>query len=165
VLCRLDETSKFSQSHHENVCCRSVVARSSLIYCLLHALPTNFCWVIADVCCVGWLSITMPSYSKESSLLTYANAKHFLLLKKESCSKADIKTLILKCRNSSSAYSTVLRELQDLSKDRFHKPVNVCPIPVVLKLFGSWATFSFRNPSRATRINNLNKNSLKRFKC
>ena len=70
----------------------------------------------------------MPSYSKESSLLSYANAKHFLLLKKKSCGKADIKRLILKCRNSSSAYSTVLGELQDLSKDRLHKPVNVCPM-------------------------------------
>jgi len=27
-------------------------------------------------------------------------------------------------------------------------------------LFGSWATFVFQNPSRATRINNLNKISL-----
>jgi len=70
----------------------------------------------------------MPSYRKESSLLSYANAKHFLLLKKKSCGKADIKRLILKCRNSSSAYSTVLSELQDLSKDRLHKPVNVCPM-------------------------------------
>jgi len=70
----------------------------------------------------------MPSYSKESSLLSYANAKHFLLLKKKSCGKADVKRLILKCRNSSSAYSTVLGELQDLSKDRLHKPVNVCPM-------------------------------------
>jgi len=69
----------------------------------------------------------MPCYSKESSLLSYANAKHFLLLKKKSRGKADIKTLILKCRNSLSAYSTVLREHQDLSKDRLHKPVNVCP--------------------------------------
>jgi len=70
----------------------------------------------------------MPSYSKESSLLSYANAKHLLLLKKKSCGKADIKRLILKCRNSSSAYSTVLGELQDLSKDKLHKPVNVCPM-------------------------------------
>jgi len=70
----------------------------------------------------------MPSYSKESSLLYYANAKHFLLSKKKSCGKADIKRLILKCRNSSSAYSTVLGELQDLSKDRLHKPVNICPM-------------------------------------
>jgi len=70
----------------------------------------------------------MPPYTKESSLLSYANAKHFLLLKKKSCGKADIKTFILKGRNSSSAYSTVMRELQDLSKDRLHKPVNVCPI-------------------------------------
>ena len=29
--------------------------------------------------------------------------------------------------------------------------------------FGSWATFVFQNPSRATRINNLNKNSLKYY--
>jgi len=70
----------------------------------------------------------MPSYSKESSLLSYANAKHFLLLKKKSCGKADIKRLILKCCNSSSAYSTVLGELQDLLKDRLHKPVNVYPM-------------------------------------
>jgi len=49
----------------------------------------------------------MPSYSKESFLLSYANAKHFLLLKKKSCGKVDIKRLILKCRSSSSAYSTV----------------------------------------------------------
>jgi len=70
----------------------------------------------------------MPFYSKESPLLSYANAKHFLLLKKKSCGKAEIKMLILKCRNSSFAYSTALRELQDLSKDRLHKPVNVCPI-------------------------------------
>jgi len=70
----------------------------------------------------------MPSYSEESSLLSYANAKHFLLLKKKSCGKADIKRLILKCRNSSSAYSTVLGELQDVSKDRLHKPVNVSPM-------------------------------------
>jgi len=70
----------------------------------------------------------MPSYSKESYFLSYANAKHFLLLKKKSCGKADIKRLILKCRNSSSAYSTVLCELQDLSKDRLHKAVNVCPV-------------------------------------
>jgi len=118
----------FLNPSHEKICCRSVVAQNSLIYCLLHALPTNFCWVIADVCCVGWLSITMPSYSKESSFLSYANAKHFLLLKKKSCGKADIKSLILKCRNSSSAYSTVLRELQDLLKDRLPKPVNVFPI-------------------------------------
>jgi len=69
----------------------------------------------------------MPCYSKESSLLSYANTKHILLLKKKSCGKADIKTLILKYRNSSSAYSTVLCELQDLSKDRLHKLVNVCP--------------------------------------
>jgi len=70
----------------------------------------------------------MPSHSKESSLLSYANAKHFLLLKKKSCGKADIKRLILKCCNSASAFSTVLGELQDLSKDRLHKPVNVCPM-------------------------------------
>ena len=70
----------------------------------------------------------MPSYSKESSLLSYANAKHFLLLKKKSCGKADIKRLILKCRNSSSVCSTVLRELQDVSKDRFDKPGDVCPM-------------------------------------
>ena len=70
----------------------------------------------------------MLSYSKESSLLSYANAKHFLLLKKKSCGKADIKRLILKCRNSSSVYSTVLDELQDFSKDRLYKPVNVCPM-------------------------------------
>jgi len=70
----------------------------------------------------------MPPYSKESSLLSYANAKHFLLLKKKSCGKADINRLLLKCRNSSSAYSNVLGELQDVSKDRLHEPVNVCPM-------------------------------------
>ena len=54
---------------------------------------------------------------------------HFLLFKK-SCHKADIKTLILKCRNSSSAFSTALGEIQDLSKDRLHKPVNVLLPPM-----------------------------------
>jgi len=52
----------------------------------------------------------------------------FSCWKRKSCGKADIKRLILKCRNSSSAYSTVLGLLQDLSKDRLHKPVNVCPM-------------------------------------
>jgi len=57
---------------------------------------------------------------------------------KKSCSKADIKTLIPKYRNSSSTYSTVLRELQGLSKGRLHKPVNKCPIRFSKDVWDRW---------------------------
>ena len=53
VLCRLDETSKFSHSPHEKEFVVGVwLLEARLLNCLLQALPTNFCWVIADVCCV-----------------------------------------------------------------------------------------------------------------
>ena len=78
----------------------------------------------------------MPSYSKEFFALLH-KCKDLSAVEKKSCDKADIKRLILKCRKSSSAYSTVLGELQDLSKDIFHKPVTYV-LNVSARMFGTF---------------------------
>jgi len=56
----------------------------------------------------------------------------------------------------SSLVSKYVKQYQTLDRNSAFRAV-------VLKRFRSWATFLFRNPSLATRINNLNKNSLKKY--